>query len=155
EDIGDVLALPISVRPTRWSIDGADDISPFSNHEHDPDLKPTYGRRVWGLYAGDGIGSAQGLYGFIGLDRYKDWILEWQENPQLAQYPCAFISPEQLARLKANLDKHPDKDYLMTYYLFSGKKEDAIRHAQVVIDRLKSDPTGNWFNVDLTEYRQV
>lgn len=155
ENTGAVLALPISVRPTRWSIDGADDISPFSNHEHDPGLKPTYGRRVWGLYAGGDIGNAQGRYGFIGLDRYKDWILEWPENPELSKYPCAFISPGQLARLKANLDRHPDREHLMTYYLFSGKKEDAIRHAQTVVNRLKSDPTENWFNCDLTHYRQI
>ncbi|MDP6359867.1 MAG: hypothetical protein QF473_32430, partial [Planctomycetota bacterium] len=53
EGVGISVALPISVRRIQWSLDIADDVSPFSTHEHDEGLSQSYGRRVWGLYFGD------------------------------------------------------------------------------------------------------
>jgi hypothetical protein len=40
------VALPISVRLSGWYLDVTDDQSPFSTHEHDPDLPESCGRRV-------------------------------------------------------------------------------------------------------------
>ena len=49
EGAGIVVALPISVRHITWYAETTDDISPFSSHEHDAGLKPSYGRRDWAL----------------------------------------------------------------------------------------------------------
>ena len=150
------IALPISVRHTRWSLDIADDFSPFSTHEHDCALKPTYGRRVWGLYAGRKLAVSQAEYGYIGLDRYKDWILEWaQDAPAKGAYPGAFFSPAHVKRIAKVLDRHPDGAFLKTWYLFSGKTADAVRHAKFVIDKLKK-PYGenDFFLVGLSNYRK-
>ena len=155
EDAGMTLALPLSVRWSRWSIEVTDDHSPFSTHEHDPDLRPSYGRRCWGLYAGTNLQEAQAQFGFIGLDRYKDWTVDYAEDKAKAVYPGAFFSPAQIARLKPVLDQHPDAEFLKKWYLFSGKTEDAVRHAQRVIDGLKK-PYGenNFFLVGLSNYRK-
>ena len=81
EEVGINVSLPLSVRPMRWNLDCADDLSYFSNHEHDAELRPSYGRRCWGLYAGAQLEVAQARFGFIGLDRYKDWRVDYPENP--------------------------------------------------------------------------
>ncbi len=158
--VGITVGLPISVRYSRWSLDVTDDHSPFSTHEHDPGLSPTYGRRVWGLLVGPGMETAQARYGYVGLDRYKNWIIERPEPANLdrrlpATYPGAFFSPEQVAKLKPVLDQHPDAEYLRTWYLFSGRTEDAVSHAQRVIDGLKR-PYGenDFFLVALSNYRK-
>jgi hypothetical protein len=155
EDAGMTLALPLSVRWSRWSLEVTDDHSPFSTHEHDPDLPPSYGRRCWGLYAGTNLQEAQAQFGFIGLDRYKDWTVDYAEDKAQAVYPGAFFSPAQIERLKPVLDQHPDAEFLKKWYLFSGKTEDAVRHAQRVIDGLKK-PYGenNFFLVGLSNYRK-
>ena len=72
-----------------------------------------------------------------------------------AEYPGAFFSPAHIARLKSVLDQHPDAEFLKRWYLFSGKTEDAVRHAQRVIDGLKK-PYGenNFFLVGLSNYRK-
>lgn len=156
DGVGVVIGLPLSVRLSRWYLDIADDQSPFSTHEHDPGLPPTYGRRVWGLYFGENINIAQCHFGLIGLDRYKDWIVDFPESEAArSSYPRAFFSKQLAQRLKATLEQHPDKAELETYFLITGQTEDAIQHAQQVIDGLKADPTGNWHAQGLTHYRQA
>lgn len=152
---GVTVGLPLSVRWSRWSLETTDDHSPFSTHEHDPGLRPTYGRRVWGLYAGTALHEAQARFGHIGLDRYKDWIVEYPENKAVAKYPGGFFSPDQVARLRQVIDRHPDAAFLKTWYLFSGKTEHAAAHAQRVIDGLKH-PYGenDFFLCGLSNYRK-
>ena len=155
EGTGLLVSLPLSVRYTRWSLETTDDHSPFSSHEHDRGLSPTYGRRVWGLYTGPGIALAQARFGHIGLDRYKDWIVEYPENKAVAKYPGAFFSPDQVAKLSKVLDQHPDAAFLKKWYLLSGKKEDAVAHAKRVIEGLQK-PGGEdaWYACGLTNYRK-
>lgn len=45
DSAGITVALPLGVRWSRWSLEVTDDHSPFSTHEHDPGLRPSYGRR--------------------------------------------------------------------------------------------------------------
>jgi hypothetical protein len=155
EGTGVSVGLPLSVRHSRWSLETTDDHSPFSTHEHDEGLSRTYGRRVWGLYAGTALQEAQARFGHIGLDRYKDWIIEYPENKATARYPGAFFSPDHVARLRKALDRHPDCAFLKKWYLMSGRKEDAVAHAQRVIEGLKR-PYGenDLFVCGLSNYRK-
>ena len=152
---GMTVGLPLSVRYSRWSLEVTDDHSPFSSHEHDPGLSPTYGRRVWGLLVGGGMAEAQAKFGYIGLDRYKDWVVDYPEKADVAKYPGAFFSPKQVAELKKVVEVHPDALFLGKWYLISGKTEDAVAHAQRVIDGLKQ-PIGenNFYLVGLSNYRK-
>ncbi len=155
EGTGMILALPIGVRRARWSLDMADDFSPFSTHEHDPALPETYGRRLWGLYVGDRIEEAQARFGYIGLDRYKDWIINLPDPTPQTQSPRPFYPPALVEAVKPLLDQHPDGWLLRQWYLFSGRPEDAIRNAQTVLNGLKSSYGENSFYVSgLTHYRQ-
>ncbi|NQT88740.1 hypothetical protein HQ560_18380, partial [bacterium] len=153
---GMTVALPLSVRPIRWSLDIADDFSPFSTHEHDEGLSPTYGRRCWGFFVGSRMAEARARYGYIGLDRYKDWTLEWPDTAGAKAYPGGFFSPAHVERLRKALDRHPDGAYLRSsWYLFSGDVQHAVQHAEKVIALLKK-PTGenNLFLVGLSNYRK-
>jgi hypothetical protein len=132
---GVTVGMPISVRPIRWCYEVADDFSPFSTHEHDDGLARTYGRREWGLYFGRDFETAQPRFGHIGLDRYKDWIVDWPDTG--AAYPGGFFSKAHVERLNQNLEGSPAAEVLRTRYLISGKPEDAIRNAQTVIAQLK------------------
>ncbi len=152
---GIVLALPISVRRIRWSLDIADDFSPFSTHEHDPDLPETYGRRVWGLYVGDRVQEAQARFGYIGLDRYKDWIVDLPDPPKDKAPPRPFYPPALIEAIKPRLAEHPDAWALSQWYLFSGNVEHAVKNALKVINGLKNPYGENSFYVTgLTHYRQ-
>ena len=166
-DAGITVSLPISVRPMRWSLDIADDFSPFSTHEHDEGLSRTYGRRCWGLYVGPEPARAQARFGYIGLDRYKDWVVEWGESKGLSasagrsegsqgeRYPGGFFSPAHVERIRKVLDEHPDGEFLKTWYVFSGRTEDAVRHARLVIEKLKKPYRENdFFLVGLSGYRK-
>ena len=147
------LALPLSVRWSRWSIEVTDDHSPFSTHEHDPDLPPSYGRRCWGLYPvrisrRPRPSSASSAWTVTRTGRWT--------TPRTRPKPCIrALLPAQIERLKPVLDQHPDAEFLKKWYLFSGKTEDAVRHAQRVIDGLKK-PYGenNFFLVGLSNYRK-
>jgi hypothetical protein len=146
---GVVVALPISVRPQRWHIDCTEDQSPFSMQAHDSALPPGYGRRVWAL--GVGEEDPAGLHlrvGVTGLDRYKDWIVDWPfdaaqgrpENKAKAVYPRAFTTPALAARLRKTLDQHPDKAELSKLYLITGKPESAAASAQDALRLLRNPP---------------
>jgi len=159
---GVTVGLPIGVRPMRWSLDIADDFSPFSTHEHDEGLSRTYGRRCWGLYVGRQVARAQARFGYVGLDRYKDWLLEWDEkglpaeaNRPSERFPGGFFSKAHVERIRKALDRHPDGAFLKTWYLFSGRTEDAVRHAKFVIEKLRNPYGENiLFLVGLSGYRK-
>lgn len=103
------VQFPMSVVQTSWVKEPRSDVSPFSCHEHDPALPTTYGRRVWALVLtppamtskalqGEaGTGNAVRIYyGVVGLDRYKDYILDWPDTG--VKYPRVFTTPEWQAK---------------------------------------------------------
>ena len=58
--------------------------------EFDPEVGLTGVRRLWGLVAGsfeyhDQLTALRESEGFIGLDDYKDWILEWSDDTRAAR----------------------------------------------------------------------
>ncbi len=103
------VVFPTAVMPTSWLNEPRSDVSPFSCHEHDPALPSTYGRRVWalvlappameakGLQGEAGTGNAiRILYGVVGLDRYKDYVLDWPDTK--VTYPRVFTTPAWQAK---------------------------------------------------------
>ncbi len=103
------VQFPMSVTQTSWLKEPRSDVSPFSCHEHDPALPTTYGRRVWALVltppamtskdlqGGVGVGNAVRItYGVVGLDRYKDYVLDWPDTA--VKYPRVFTTPEWQAK---------------------------------------------------------
>lgn len=80
------VRFPMGVRRAIWGKDITSETSPFSTHEHEMALPTTYGRRVWGLALGEPaikqddkpFYQLRRLYGIIGLNRYKDFVLDWQ-----------------------------------------------------------------------------
>jgi len=83
------LRFPMGARHAEWMRDITSETSPFSTSEHEMALSKTYGRRVWGLALGQppipgklsdrAAYQLQRIYGIIGLDRYKDFILDWPD----------------------------------------------------------------------------
>lgn len=94
------VRFPMSARHAEWGRDITSETSPFSTQEHEMSLPKTYGRRVWGLALGlPSIPDPQGnrpfyqlqrIYGIVGLDRYKDFILEWPDA--MPTYPRLYGS---------------------------------------------------------------
>jgi hypothetical protein len=156
EGAGIEVSLPISVRLSRWSLDVSDDLSPFSSHEHDDGLNFTYGRRMWGLYVGKEMELAQPRWGYIGLDRYKDWTVDYPENKALAKYPGALFDATLVKGLREHIDEHPEAAWLKGRYLISGKTEDAVANAQEIVNKLKAPYQENDFFLNgLSNYRKV
>lgn len=157
EKAGVVVALPISVRPVTWYSEVTDDISPFSTHEHDSGLKESYGRREWALYFGATPEVVQSTVGYIGLDTFKEWILDWPETAKAGDYPRAWYTREGVARLKQSLDRHPDREAFGRYYVFSGRTEDAIEHGRQAAEGMLAQfgYLGDWNVGGLSHYRQA
>lgn len=155
-DAGIIVALPVSTRRCAWYAEVTDDLSPFSSHEHDRGLPESYGRREWALCFGGAPEKLQQTAGYIGLDRYKDWILDWPETAKADAYPRAMFTKPQVERLKKVMDRHPDKEALAKFYVFSGKAEDAIAHAKRAIQGwISQSGTGNWHVSGFSHYRQT
>jgi len=157
QNTGVEISLPVSVRYSRWTEEVTDDHSPFSTHEHDPGLKESYGRREWALFVGQKPDAALIQYGHIGLNRYKDWIVDYPEGPQAKDaYPGSFFRQDYLDRMKKVIDQHPEAAWLKKYYLLSGDPEDAVRSATEVIDRLKAPYQQNDFYLAyMANYRKA
>lgn len=114
---GDLVALGAGRVAVSWPLT----VSPHPNSllhtgEYDPDLPYTFLRREWALMAGpmqyhDGLLAFRRYEGYITLDDYKDWQLEWPADPTVA-YPRLTTTPEQLANVKEHLETHPMADGL-------------------------------------------
>ena len=136
------VRFPMDVAPISWQNEPASDVSPFSCQEHDPGLATSVGRREWALvlakptmlvdgYAKKdtlGIGYAvRNLYGTVGLDRYKDFILNWPDGK--VAYPRVYITPELVNKYRAAVQADPNfpllnlgnkMSSLKDYYWFTG-----------------------------------
>lgn len=142
------VALPLSVRPARWFLETTDDQSPFSTQTHDSSLPASYGRRVWALCVGEE--DPVGLHlrvGVTGLDRYKDWVIDWPEDKAKPAYPRAFTTPALAERLRRTLDQHPDKAELGKLYLITGKAESAAASAADALRLLRSPPNATPWSI--------
>jgi hypothetical protein len=114
------LRLPMTRTPPRWV-----ETSPFCVAPHDPAKPYTYARRQWGLLLGplpvpiparygDATAcrtyQARLTYGTVGLDRYKDYLLDWpsdaaQDKPVS---PRVFVQGKRLEKYRAALTpEHP------------------------------------------------
>ena len=145
------LKLPISARYANWHEDGASQTSPFSIGQHDPNLPRTLGRRVWGLVLAPCVGDwlnrsvlsggysvpwnkqpstfwrTRNWYGTVGLDRYKDYILDWPDKH--VGYPRVFLTPAEQERYKAAGTNVPLYGQVKARWGLSGDPEAAKREA--------------------------
>jgi len=152
---GVVIGLPLGVRPLSWATQPGDESSPFSTHEHDPGLPPTLVRRAWTLSTGVDFVYLRAGYGHIGLNRFKDWVVDWPDTAGAKAYPGAFFSKELIARQKASLDSHPAAGELRKSYLITGNPADADAAARRVLAFLRQPYRENDFYVSgLSNYRK-
>jgi hypothetical protein len=119
-------------------------------------LPVSYGRRSWALCGGlsdKEVADVRLRAGVIGLDRYKNWILNWDAAASKT-FPRAFMTTAQAKRLKDTINSHPDKDRLQSLYLISGNPTDAINSAQVALKRMMRGH--NWEHTRAyTDYRKT
>ncbi len=68
-------------------------------------------------------------YGMIGLDRYKDWVLEWPAEKEMdpANYPRDFATPASAKTIAAHLDADPFKEELGKNYLVNRRRQTGKR----------------------------
>ncbi len=112
--------------------------------EYDPDLPFTFGRRQWALVAGapqdhEGLFSFYAKQGYVTLDDYKDWVLDWSADPKVS-YPRLVFSTKDVARIKPMLAQHPAGDVLKRFLYFQ-ETPDAARLQQLT-ERIFADPAG-------------
>ena len=119
-------------------------------------MPASYGRREWALAFGAQPEKLQSTAGHIGLNEYKNWVLNWPERTKPADYPRALISKAEVAEVAGSVGRHPDRDSLAKFYLVSEDKDHALAHAKQVIHCLPSANTslGNWNLSGLSHYRQ-
>ena len=118
------------------------------------DLPPTYGRREWGLGFGlSSIGLARVQLGCIGLDRYKNWVLDWPENRSQAVYPAGLVTPAIAARVRQSLAQHPERELLEKLYIIDGKPETALDNAKRALEAFRHPSRGDeWQIVSISSY---
>jgi hypothetical protein len=97
--------------------------------EYDNTLPPDVVRRVWGIMVGPTPESMQALWdarvdlGYVTLDDYKDWRLDWPEDPGVT-YPRLFFTARDLAAARENVERNPFRDALSA--LPYGKNDPAL-----------------------------
>lgn len=151
------VRFPMDVAPLSWQNEPVSDVSPFSCQEHDPNLATSVGRREWALVLAkptmlvDGYGkkdtlgigyAVRNLYGTVGLDRYKDFILSWQDGK--VTYPRVYITPELASKYRAAVQADPNfplLPLLKNYYWFTGDPAVAQKELPDVQGRLQADIT--------------
>jgi len=147
------VRFPMDVAPISWQNEPASDVSPFSCQEHDPGLATSVGRREWALVLAKpamfvdgydkkdtlGIGyGVRALYGIVGLDRYKDFILSWPDKK--VSYPRVYITPELVTKYRAAVQADPNfplLPMLKDYYWFTGDPAIAQKEVTEVHKRLQ------------------
>ncbi len=144
------VRFPMSVRHAQWFHEVTSETSPFSTQEHEMALPTTYGRRRWALVLNrpamdvdEHLGpfyEARLLYGVIGLDRYKDFRLEWDEQP--VQYPRLYATFGTLEQRRKAFEASPlpeaCKDRLRKeWFILSGDDAVAEQHLKHAMNRLQ------------------
>ena len=109
------VRFPMSRRYASWLREVTSETSPFSMQEHEPGQSLTYSRRHWGLVlakpartcqgeSGKAIGpfyQARLFYGVVGLDRYKDFVLDWPDSD--VKYPRLYLAAADVEKYKRDL----------------------------------------------------
>ena len=91
--------------------------------EYDPALPLTFCRRQWALIGG-GFQSFEKLWafraqeGYVTLDDYKDWILDWPADPKV-EYPRLLFSKADVERLRPEIDRFPAAEIFRRYLYVS------------------------------------
>ncbi|MCX5659940.1 MAG: hypothetical protein NTW19_09495 [Planctomycetota bacterium] len=136
------VRFPMAVRPAVWYREIGSDTSPYSMQEHDPALPVTLGRRAWGLVLGTpkwpqaekamvswsapwhglkplaSLGPMARLwssYGIVGLDRYKDFILEWPDSG--VKYPRLYRTAPAEKGDKLPIVQEKELRWIASYFL--------------------------------------
>jgi len=91
--------------------------------EYDPALPLSFVRRQWALVAGplqyhETLHRFRAEEGYVNLDDYKDWVLDWPADPRVT-YPRLVFSKEDVERLKPNLATTPGGDVLGKFLYFN------------------------------------
>lgn len=153
------VRFPLGARNAEWGRDITSETSPFSTLEHEPGLSKTYGRRVWGLALGhpaipDPMGTRpvyqlQCLYGIIGLDRYKDYILDWTDGKPA--YPRLYKNTKAATEAEATrclttlrqlcqyyfTTTHSSHHYTSANYLLAAQAEAALTRPELPAETRK------------------
>ena len=125
-----LLRLPMTRETTWWA-----ETSPFSTITHEDALPDTYARRAWALVLGKpplevkaGFNNmtvgpcyqARLLYGAVGLDRYKDYITDWQQEN--VAYPRSLIKQDEVPKYRTAWQANPDDALLKNLYAAGGSE---------------------------------
>jgi len=103
--------------------------------EYDNTLPASMVRRVWCIMTGPAPASMQALWnarlnhGYVTLDDYKDWVLDWPADPKVT-YPRLFFTADDLKRAKQNADSNPYKERLLALPYFSNDPDVAQQLAE-------------------------
>jgi hypothetical protein len=87
--------------------------------EYDTTLPASMVRRNWAIAVGPIPDSFQALWdlrmhhGYLTLDDYKDWQLEWKEDPKVS-YPRLFFTKQDLIKAKQMSSKNPYEEELLS-----------------------------------------
>ncbi|MBS3762374.1 MAG: hypothetical protein KGZ25_03615 [Planctomycetes bacterium] len=96
--------------------------------EYDPDKPLSYVRRQWALVGGplqfhDTLFDFRRYEGYINLDDYKDWVLDWQTEEPVS-YPRLLFSREDIDRFQEKLADHNAGNWLKeSLYLQDSEKK--------------------------------
>jgi hypothetical protein len=115
------------------------DLHPYSvlhTGEYDPDRPRTFRRRLWALMAGPpqfhhGLFAFRDREGNVNLDRYKDWVLDWPQDPAVT-YPRLILTRADVQRLKQQLGQHPARDILRDCLFFRDEPARGQRYLDMV-----------------------
>jgi hypothetical protein len=110
--------------------------------EYDPDLPFTFGRRQWALLGGpsqyhEGLFDYYAHQGYVTLDDYKDWVLDWPADANVS-YPRLVFSKEDVERIKPKLAEHPAADVLGKFLYFQDSPDE--NRKREMLARLFADP---------------
>ncbi|HOS43639.1 MAG TPA: hypothetical protein PK794_08120, partial [Armatimonadota bacterium] len=121
---GEILTYPGGRLAVSWPLV----VSPHPNSllhtgEYDPALPYTHIRRQWALMTGpmqyqQEMGAFRRYHGYITLDDYKDWTLEWPADAKVT-YPRQIHDKAYVEKWKGKLNQHPMGEQLKGLLYFT------------------------------------
>ncbi|MBS3763314.1 MAG: hypothetical protein KGZ25_08440, partial [Planctomycetes bacterium] len=90
--------------------------------EYDPEKPLTYVRRQWALIGGPlqfhpHLFQFRRYEGYVNLDDYKDWVLDWEPRRPV-EYPRLIFDRKDIESFRDKLTEHPAGDWLKTTLYF-------------------------------------